>query len=42
MEGNSYILDSNGSRIEVSAGDKLEIPAAHCMPRACGAKNCLS
>ena len=27
MEGNSYILDSNGSRIEVSAGDKLEIPA---------------
>ena len=27
MEGTSYVLDSNGSRIELSAGDKLEIPA---------------
>ena len=27
MSGTSYILDSNGSRIELSAGGKLEIPA---------------
>ena len=27
MEGKSYVLDENGSRVELSAGDKLVIPA---------------
>ena len=27
MEGTSHVLDSSGSRVELSAGDKLEIPA---------------
>lgn len=27
LEGSSYVLNENGERIELSAGDKLEIPA---------------
>tara|TARA_B100000700_G_C14666217_1_gene678667 strand:+ start:207 stop:692 length:486 start_codon:yes stop_codon:yes gene_type:complete len=27
MEGKSYVIDENGERIELSAGDKLHIPA---------------
>ena len=27
MEGKSYVLDENGKRIELGAGDKLVIPA---------------